>query len=96
MLANAEQPKPGRSSGGQDFDRVESDAVILEHLGDVYRELGRLDDAVDAWSDALIAEPDRESTRERLRSAGEEIPDPPSPPGDTDAAGQATETGGDR
>ncbi len=76
-----------------------TDAVILEHLGDVYGEIGRLEDAVDAWSRALVAEPGRESTRERLESAGVELPELPDAPADAGGAespGGATGTGGER
>lgn len=73
-----------------------TDPVILEHLGDAYRDLGRIDDAVGAWSDALVSDPSRESTRERLQSAGAELPDAPVNAGDSESPGGANETGGER
>jgi tetratricopeptide (TPR) repeat protein len=73
-----------------------TDAVILEHLGDVYRDLGRIEDAVEAWSRALASEPDRESTRERLESAGAELPEAPAGAGDAGRAGGTTGSGGEQ
>jgi tetratricopeptide (TPR) repeat protein len=49
-----------------------AEAVIYEHLGDVLRELGLIEDALSAWSRALELEPGRPTVLERMEAAGEE------------------------
>jgi tetratricopeptide (TPR) repeat protein len=43
------------------------DAVMLDHLGDIYRALGRIPEARDAWQRALAAAPD-DAIRKKLDS----------------------------
>jgi tetratricopeptide (TPR) repeat protein len=53
-----------------------SDPTVLEHIGDTYERLGKDSDAIDYWSKALIADPDLDRVREKLRSKGAKIPIP--------------------
>lgn len=43
------------------------DPTILDHLGDVYSALGRTEEAIDAWRQALEFDPGNEKIAEKLR-----------------------------
>lgn len=50
------------------------DWVILDHLGDAYIQLGRVEDAVNAWTKALEARPhDRDSRADKIQNDIQEI-----------------------
>lgn len=42
------------------IEKIKDDSTILEHLGDIYRALKRIDDALKAYKDALNFEPENE------------------------------------
>ncbi len=50
----------------QSLEQDDQSATVYEHLGDVYEKLGEHSRAAEAWEKALLLEPDRPSTRERL------------------------------
>ncbi|MCS6809618.1 MAG: tetratricopeptide repeat protein, partial [Bacteroidota bacterium] len=50
----------------QAIEHGEASATIYEHLGDVYHKLGDTANAVQAWREALLKEPNRASVKERL------------------------------
>ena len=45
---------------------VKDDPVIYEHLGDIYRKLGRLDESREAWKKSLELDPKNEKLRNKL------------------------------
>ncbi len=49
------------------------DPVILDHLGDVYLDLKRPDDAVRAWNRSLKVDPKNEKVRKKLERARREL-----------------------
>ncbi|MCC6232099.1 MAG: tetratricopeptide repeat protein [Verrucomicrobiales bacterium] len=52
----------------------EPDATLFEHLGDIYRKLGRMDDARRAWQRSLAVE-SKPEVAERLKEAGGPLSD---------------------
>jgi len=51
------------------------DPILYDHLGSIYLELGRKDEARQAWIDALELKPDSPDLRERFRKEGFGDPD---------------------
>jgi tetratricopeptide (TPR) repeat protein len=49
---------------------MSSDPLVLEHLGDIYRALGRADDALQAYQRALQSDPANLELQQRLESVG--------------------------
>ncbi len=52
---------------------LEVDAVIYDHLGDTYKKLSRMEDAVAAWIEALRLDPENEDYRDKLLASGEDV-----------------------
>jgi len=50
------------------IDNGDASATVYEHLGDAYHKLGQLSKAVQAWREALKKEPNKASTRDRLKN----------------------------
>ncbi len=50
------------------IDNGDASATVYEHLGDAYHKLGQLGKAIQAWREALKKEPNKASTRERLKN----------------------------
>ena len=48
-------------------DTVGSDAAIYEHLGDVYKALGKPESAMEAWKKSLTLKEDEDGLRDRVR-----------------------------
>ncbi|MBM4035626.1 MAG: tetratricopeptide repeat protein [Planctomycetes bacterium] len=48
--------------------QYEEDAVIRDHLGDAYHKLGKLHEAREAWTRALVLDPDIEGVAEKLKA----------------------------
>jgi len=45
---------------------VKDDPVILEHLGDIYKELGNYKEALKTWQEAMKYHEKEEGVKERL------------------------------
>jgi tetratricopeptide (TPR) repeat protein len=50
------------------------DPVVFEHLGDTLQALGRSDEAIEAWSQALTLDPGFDSSRNRIEDARRRAP----------------------
>jgi tetratricopeptide (TPR) repeat protein len=48
------------------------DPIVLDHLGDIYFDLKRLDDAARAWEKSLKIDPKNESVRKKLAQVRKE------------------------
>jgi hypothetical protein len=49
---------------------MEGDATVLEHIGDTYDKLGKVDLAIEFWSLTLKADPGNTGVLEKLKSKG--------------------------
>ena len=49
---------------------MEGDATVLEHIGDTYDKMGKVDLAIEFWSLTLKADPGNASALEKLKDKG--------------------------
>jgi len=52
----------------QSLDSREESAVVIQHLGDVYYEMGDHDNAKFHWEKAFDLDPDNENLKDRIES----------------------------
>lgn len=52
---------------------VKDDPVILEHLGDIYKELGNYKEALQTWQEAMKYHEKEEGLKERLEKKIKEV-----------------------